>query len=77
MRTPAILRPPSHGEEGREAPGMFFEPFNTEQLYASARLRLGYVINCNRTAHPTPMIPVPRQPRFTCDDRFAAPVDSN
>ena len=53
MRATAIVRPPSHGEEGGEAPGVFFQPVDTEQLSAAMWLRLDHLIDCHRRAHPT------------------------
>jgi hypothetical protein len=53
MRTPAIVRPPSDGKECREAPGVFFQPVDTEQLSAAMWLRLDHLIDCARRAHQT------------------------
>ena len=53
VRTPAVVRPPAHGEQRRQAPGVLFEQLDTKQLDAAMRLELGRIIDRDSTAHPT------------------------
>ena len=54
VRTPAVVRPPAHGEQPRQTPGVLFQPLYTKELDAAMRLELGRIIDRDSTAHPTP-----------------------